>query len=75
MPRHILPLIKPNKKILAIIDFSKEMIQFVSDRQGHDLRYAIDFKKEKNEPGRRPVYNFSKGLKKTINWHYKENTE
>lgn len=60
------------KKILSAMGFGEEMIQFVSDRPGHDFRYAIDFQKAKKELGWKPIFNFNGGLKETINW-YKQN--
>lgn len=62
------------KQILSNMGFGEEMIQFVNDRPGHDLRYAIDFQKAKKELGWKPIFNFNEGLKKTINW-YKQNSE
>lgn len=49
-----------------------EWIEFVKDRPGHDRRYAIDWRKIKDELGWQPKYKFETHLKKTINW-YKEN--
>jgi dTDP-glucose 4,6-dehydratase len=50
----------------------EEMIEYVKDRPGHDLRYAIDFSKIKNELGWEPKVSFEEGLRKTVDW-YKEN--
>lgn len=47
-------------------------IEYVSDRPGHDKRYAIDFSKAKQELGFEPQINFNDGLKQTVNW-YKDN--
>lgn len=57
------------KMILAELNESEELITFVKDRPGHDLRYAIDSTKIKNELGWTPKTDFSDGLKKTIE-HY-----
>ncbi|MEK7203448.1 MAG: dTDP-glucose 4,6-dehydratase [Patescibacteria group bacterium] len=62
------------KKILNLINMGENMIEYVADRKGHDLRYAIDFAKAKNELGWEPVMDFDKGLKKTIDW-YKNNKD
>src|SRR5690348_432881 len=48
---------------------SDRLITFVKDRQGHDLRYAIDATKLKNELGWQPSLQFEEGLAKTINWY------
>ena len=48
---------------------SNKLIEFVSDRLGHDFRYAIDFSKIKKELGWTPKTNFNKGIRKTINWY------
>jgi dTDP-glucose 4,6-dehydratase len=45
-------------------------IEFIADRLGHDLRYAIDATKIKEELGWEPAYTFEKGIEKTIQ-HYK----
>jgi dTDP-glucose 4,6-dehydratase len=60
------------KKILKLMDQGEDMIGYVSDRPGHDLRYAMDYSKAKNELGWEPAVNFEDGLKKTIDW-YKNN--
>lgn len=60
------------KMILEAFGKGEEMIEYVDDRKGHDLRYAIDFSKIKNELGWFPRKDFQEGLKETINW-YKNN--
>lgn len=47
----------------------KEQISFVTDRLGHDLRYAIDDNKAKNELGFSLSKNFEERLKETVNWY------
>jgi len=48
---------------------SAELITFVKDRAGHDMRYAIDCSKIKNELGWQPEVNFEEGLSRTIDWY------
>lgn len=48
---------------------SENLITFVKDRPGHDLRYAIDSSKLRNELGWEPVYDFTAGLEKTVDWY------
>jgi len=48
---------------------SEKLITFVKDRQGHDLRYAIDSTKLKNQLGWQPSLQFEEGLSKTIDWY------
>jgi len=48
---------------------SEKLITFVKDRAGHDLRYAIDATKLKNELGWKPSLQFQEGLSKTIDWY------
>lgn len=45
------------------------LITFIKDRPGHDLRYAIDCSKIKQELGWSPSHTFSEGIKKTILWY------
>ena len=51
---------------------SERLISFVSDRLGHDFRYAIDTSKIKNELGWTPKTSFNEGLKKTIEYYIKK---
>lgn len=48
---------------------SAKLITFVKDRAGHDLRYAIDAGKIKNELGWQPSVSFEEGLEKTVDWY------
>ncbi len=48
---------------------SEELITFVKDRAGHDLRYAIDASKLKNELGWEPSVQFEEGIEITIDWY------
>jgi dTDP-glucose 4,6-dehydratase len=67
--------------ICAILDALKpaaapyaDLIEFVSDRPGHDLRYAIDPTRIREELGWRPSVTVEEGLEKTVRW-YLENEE
>lgn len=53
------------------IDKYEELITFVADRPGHDLRYAIDATKMEEELGWRPQETFDSGLRKTVQWYLK----
>lgn len=62
------------KTILKILGRSEDLIEFVTDRKGHDLRYAIDPTKIENELGWTPTTKFDDGIKKTVAW-YLENRD
>lgn len=49
---------------------SRELISFVTDRAGHDMRYAIDASKLQNDLGWEPSLQFEEGLQKTIDWYF-----
>lgn len=53
---------------------SKRLITYVTDRAGHDLRYAIDSTKLKHELGWEPSLQFEEGIEKTVRW-YLDNQE
>ena len=53
---------------------SENLITYVTDRAGHDLRYAIDSTKLKNELGWEPSLQFEEGIEKTVRW-YLDNQE
>jgi dTDP-glucose 4,6-dehydratase len=65
------------KKICEIMDrklgretgASEKLITYVKDRAGHDLRYAIDATKIKNELGWEPSLQFEEGIEKTVEWY------
>lgn len=60
------------KFLLENLNRSEDLITFIEDRPGHDLRYAVDSSKIERELGWDRKYNFSYGIIETINW-YKEN--
>ena len=57
------------KQILKHLGKSESLIKYVTDRAGHDLRYAIDPSKIHNELGWLPKTKFNDGLKLTIDWY------
>ena len=57
------------KTILTQLHKSFDLIEFVSDRPGHDRRYAINSSKIEQELGWQRTYNFEEGIKKTIDWY------
>lgn len=59
--------------IVKHVGASKDLIKYVKDRPGHDLRYAIDPTKIEKELGWKPKYTFDTGIVKTIDWY--ENNE
>jgi dTDP-glucose 4,6-dehydratase len=63
-----------DKKLNRAEGESEQLITFVKDRAGHDLRYAIDATKLKNELGWEPSLQFEEGIEKTIDW-YLENED
>ena len=70
------------KLIINILDewlgkpkgYSEKLITYVTDRAGHDLRYAIDSSKLQNELGWKPSVTFEEGIRMTLKW-YLENLE
>ena len=57
------------KTILKVLGKSEDLINFVTDRPGHDLRYAIDPSKIQNQLGWKPEHNFDTGILETIKWN------
>lgn len=62
------------KTILKALDKPESLIKYVTDRPGHDRRYAIDATKLHEELGWSPKYNFDTGIEQTIKW-YLENQD
>lgn len=64
------------KSICSIVDSLRpadqpreQLIEFVTDRPGHDFRYAMDISKIRRELDWRPAENFTSGLEKTVRWY------
>ena len=60
------------RELVKIMGTGEEQIEFVTDRLGHDFRYAIDATRIRKELNWEPKYTFSTGLPETVKW-YKEN--
>lgn len=71
------------RQLIAITDeelgnergFSEELITFVEDRAGHDLRYAIDSSKLQKDMGWQPTMSFEEGLRQTVRWQIEQATK
>lgn len=63
-----------DKKLNREKGTSAELITFVKDRAGHDLRYAIDATKLNRELGWKPSVQFEEGLEKTVDWYLENET-
>lgn len=57
------------RTILSALGKPESLIKYVTDRPGHDLRYAIDPSKIEKELGWEPQYDFDSGIRQTINWY------
>ncbi|MGZ3513825.1 MAG: dTDP-glucose 4,6-dehydratase, partial [Thermodesulfobacteriota bacterium] len=57
------------KSILDRLGKSDSLIRFVTDRPGHDRRYAIDFSKIERELGWKPLVSFEEGIRLTVEWY------
>ncbi len=62
-------LLKSCKELIKI--GNKVKINFVKDRPGHDIRYALNSSKIKNKIGWKPKTNFNKGIRLTLDWYFK----
>ncbi len=68
-------IIKTSDRLLGNPEgFSDELVSYVADRLGHDLRYAIDSRKLQSELGWKPSLTFEEGIERTVRW-YIENEE
>lgn len=64
-----IPNIEIAQKILALMNASEDMLEFVKDRPGHDVRYAIDWTKANNELGYEPQHDLDTYLEQTVRWY------
>lgn len=69
-----LPNIAVLKLLLKILDKPETLLTTVTDRLGHDRRYAVDFSDTTRELGWRPEISFEAGLRSTVDW-YRTNTD
>ena len=58
-----------DRKLGRVEGTSKQLITYVTDRAGHDLRYAIDATKINQELGWKPSLQFEEGIEKTVDWY------
>ena len=56
------------------LQVNMDLITYVTDRKGHDMRYAIDSRKLQKELGWEPSLQFEEGIEETVKW-YLENQE
>ena len=56
------------------MDKPSDLIEFVEDRPGHDLRYSLDSSKIRKELGWLPMESFKTGVRKTIQWYLDNQT-
>lgn len=57
------------KKLLNLMELPEDQIEFVTDRPGHDIRYAIDSTKIQTELGWKPTVPFEEGFKEMVEWY------
>jgi dTDP-glucose 4,6-dehydratase len=63
------PNVEIVKKILKHLGKDQDMITFVEDRPGHDIRYSLDSSRIRSKLGWKPKHLFEKALKETIDWY------
>jgi len=64
-----LPNLEVVRKVLHLTGKPESLIEYVTDRPGHDRRYALSSEKLMRETGWRPEMDFETGLKRTIEWY------
>ncbi len=64
-----IPNIKIVRKILATLHKPEDLITFVEDRPGHDIRYSLDSSKIRSKLGWKPRFPFEKTLEQTVHWY------
>ena len=70
-PRSNLEVVNTIRELMGA---SEDLIEFVADRPGHDVRYALDASTSREELGWRPIVPFREGLVRTIDW-YRSNAD
>jgi len=63
------------KQIISILNKDESLISYVTDRLGHDRRYAVDSSKMKDQLGWCPKVEFEDGLKNTVSWYRERNSD
>ncbi len=63
-----------DEKLGRVPGTSEQLISYVKDRPGHDLRYAIDASKINKELGWKPSVTFEQGLERTVSWYLENQT-
>ena len=66
---HDVPNLDVVRRILGILKKPESLIQYVTDRPGHDRRYAMDAAKLQRELGWQPRFDFDTALQKTVEWY------
>ena len=69
-----IPNIEVVKTILRLMKKPDDMIEHITDRAGHDVRYSVDWSKINTDLGWEPSVNFQEGMQKTVQW-YLDRTE
>ena len=62
------------KRVIELVDGDESMIEYVTDRPGHDRRYSLSSEKLKRELGWEAQVHFDEGIEKTVNW-YRDNED
>jgi len=57
------------ERVIQVMGKGKDLIEYVTDRKGHDYRYSLDITKIEKELGFKPITDFETGLKSTIQWY------
>jgi dTDP-glucose 4,6-dehydratase len=57
------------RRILKIMGLGEDMMEFVEDRPGHDIRYSLNSSKIRRELGWKPKHDFEEALRETVEWY------
>jgi dTDP-glucose 4,6-dehydratase len=61
--------VKIVEMVLKVLGKSRDVIEFVEDRPGHDMRYSLDSTKIRVELGWKPKHDFEEAITKTVDWY------